>query len=474
MNHPTDKQLKLWLRSKENFDRDEAVYISEHVETCHLCKERLEKLQKYYEDLKREIDQRPGDREKSIASKVFQRRTKKALPSGSLMQTYEAPLEEYRSSLPVRVKNYLQKHPVGSASISIGTIFIATLLFIIQPWQGGKNGNPTYAEVERNVLQVYDQDGESLWSKVIDGIPNGTTSETKATSTTNRLIGIMDIDGDSRKEVLLTGSNYESELTANKVYCYNSDGSLRWTQSPPEPISFGDLSHTSTMNWEILDFFTLNSTENSARLFVASNSSWFPSVLFELNPSDGEILQSYWHPGWIWVNNVYESANNENDQIILGATNNSYQKAALVVLDPNNINGHAPLKEYYKPNTVSRAAENHYILFKPSRLNELFGNQLYNQISRLRLTDGRGLMVRAVENIGDSSERVTVMYTLNKNFKVLEARGVSKYQRVYSDLYNGGELEEPLTDEYWESLKDSVLYWDERTERFISQSQIEN
>ncbi len=461
------------MRSKENFDYDEAVQISEHLETCHFCKERLEKLQSYYKDLEEEIDQAPGRKEKSIASKISQRRTKKALPSGSLMQTYEAPLEEHRNSLPVQIKNYVQQHPVASVSITIGTIFLATLLFIILPWQGIKNGNPTYAEVERNVLHVYDQEGEDLWKMVIDGIPNGTTSETEETRTTNRLIRITDIDGDSRNEVLLTGNDYESELTANRLYCYNSDGTLRWSQTPPEPISFGDLSHTSVMNWNILDFFILNPSENSTKLFVASNSSWFPSVLYELDTSNGNILQSYWHPGWIWVNEVYKSTGIDNNKIILGATNNSYQKAALIILNPDNINGYAPLKEYYKPEAISRAEEDHYILFKPSRLNELFGNQLYNEISRLRLTDDGGLMVRAVENIGDPTQRVSVMYTLNENFEVLEARGVAKYERVYSDLYNEGELEEPLTDEYWESLKDSVLYWDSDTETFIRESERE-
>ena len=82
-------------------------------------------------------------------------------------------------------------------------------------------------------------------------------------------------------------------------------------------------------------------------------------------------------------------------------------------------------------------------------------------------------MARARENIQVAEEDyVSVMYILDKNFKVVEARGDAAYQRIYSDLYNEGELQELLTDEFWESLKDSVLYWNEAAERFISHGEL--
>ena len=462
----------MWLRSKDKLDHDETIFISEHLKTCHLCKERLDTLHAYYTDLEREINQDPGKKERDTTSKIFQRRTRKALSSGSLMQTYEAPLEEHRSSLPVRVKNYLQQHPVGSVSLTVGALFLATILFVVQPWKN-MDDNPIYAEVERNVLHVYNQEGEDIWNMVVDGIPNGTTSEIGTSTSIDRFIRITDIDGDGTNEVLLSGEGYSGEYTADVLYCYNSDGTIRWKQSPPPPISFGTISHSGSLNWNIEDFFSLNTSENTARLFVASNSSWFPSVLIELNPSDGEILQSYWHPGWIFRIEVYETGESENTRIILGATNNTYQKAALIVLSPGNINGHSPLKESYQPETLSRANEDHYILFKPSLLNELVGKQLYNQTYWLRFTDGGELMARARENIQVAEEDyVSVMYILDKNFKVVEARGDAAYQRIYSDLYNEGELQELLTDEFWESLKDSVLYWNEAAERFISHGEL--
>jgi hypothetical protein len=472
MKHPTDEQLVIWLRAKKDVDHDDAVRISEHLETCHSCKERLERLKAYYRDLEEEIGKPPGRKERSLASKITQRRTKRALPSGSLLQTYEAPLEEHRSSLPVQIKNYLQDHPAGSASITIGTIFLATLLFIVQPWQGS-NHNPTYAEVERNVLHVYDQQGESLWNMVVDGIPNGTNSEIEATRSSKRFIRITDIDGDGTSEVILTGAGYQDDITAGMLYCYNNDGTLRWKQSPPPPITFGDRAHSSEINWDILDFFVYNPSESNSRLFVTSNSSWFPSVLFELDTSNGEILQSYWHPGWIWDSEIYKGDDVRNDKLILGATNNAYQKAALIVLNPTNINGYAPVKESYQPKIGSRADEDTYIMFKPSTLNEQFGTQLYNEISWLRITGEGGLNVRTEENLSVSEKPASVLYSLDKNFTVLEARGVARYQRFYSDLYNDGKLEQPFTDEYWETLKDSVLYWDETAESFIRQGERE-
>lgn len=472
MNHPTDRQLELWLSSKEELDHDETTSISDHLESCQFCKERLEKLQAYYSDLEREINQGPGEKERSMASKVYQRRTNKTLPSGSLIQTFEAPLKEHHSSLPVQVKNYLRQHPVGSASMTIGTIFLAALLFVIQPWSG-INNNPIYAEVERNVLHVYNQEGESIWNMVVEGIPNETNSEIDAERPSKRFMRIADIDGDDTNEVLLTGNNYEGNFTANTIYCFNNDGSLRWKQDPPPAILFGERTHSSVMNWDILDFFLLNPAEDKPRLFVTSNSSWFPSVLFELNVSNGEILQTYWHPGWIWDSEVYQSGNGENDRIILGTTNNTYQSAALAVLNPDRINGHAPVKKSYQPKSVTRADEEHYIMFKPSRLNRLFSHQLYNEISRLRVTNDGRLLVRGLEKLYDPDKQVSILYTLNDNFTVLEARGVASYEKLYSDLYNEGRIDQPLTESYWDALRDSVLYWDENRSSFISHGQLE-
>lgn len=466
MDHPTDKQLDLWLRLRDSLPAEEAASVEGHVQSCRLCFERVETLKAYYEDLEGELDKEPGERERTIASKIYQSRSRAALPSYSLIQTYEAPLEEHRQTLPVQFVNYIRCHPFGSATITLAAACFAVLFFFVQP-SSGIDQNPMYAEVERNILFSYNKQGELLWNMPVPGIPNGSSSEDEATRVNKRFIRIADINGNGENEVLITGSSTTGELSTGILYCFNSDGSLRWQQGPPPPVQFGNRTHSVVANWKITDFFTLESAGIEPRLFVTANSTWFPSVLFELDAGNGDILQTYWHPGWIWASAIHWDTSGGTGKIVLGTTNNSYQNAALAVLNPENVNGYAPLPESYKPEGITRASEIHYFMFKPSLLHRVYGQRLYNEISGLRITDDGTLMIRTRENLQKLGTSVIIIYTLGSDFTILEARGSGVYEKLYSDLYEQGELDEPLTDRFWEDLRNSVLYWD--GEQFVNE-----
>ncbi len=470
MNHLTDKQLELWLRSKEALDQEETKSMSAHLDKCRLCSERVQSMKVYYNELEQELAREPGEREYKIASKIYQKRSKSALPSNSLIQTYEAPLKTYNRSLPLEFFSYLRCHPVSSATVVAASVIIGIFLFSVKP---ELKQNPSYVEVQRNILSAYDRSGDVIWNIPANGMPNNVSStDQPPNSGKAEYLKLKDIDGNKTKEILLTGDSDHKGFSRDTLYCLNGNGTMRWKQGISVPGEFVGSRHKNIGWWRILDFFVhSNSASQDSQLFAYARAGrWSPSVFYELEPSTGKILQQYWHSGHIQTATTYFNENSENYDLLIGAINDTYNKAALAVLNPIEFQGYAPGRELFETDTFFRAKEKFYITFKPSILSELYNSALYNQVSEIIQTDEENLIIHTKEKLGRLSDNqfVSIYYILDSNYSVIDVYGDDNFVKLYSDLYEKGELEEPLNNKYWESLKKSMKYWDENGAQFVS------
>ena len=81
-----------------------------------------------------------------------------------------------------------------------------------------------------------------LWTKSAVGMPDGESGKEFA-PTFKHLISMFDIDGDGPKEIVIIGSSNES-FKYDSLYCFNSDGILRWRIGGGEPVLFGTQEYT--------------------------------------------------------------------------------------------------------------------------------------------------------------------------------------------------------------------------------------
>lgn len=470
--HLTEQQFYYWTQAQEQLEKNEKDVISAHLSSCNLCEERLELYEKYSTDVDFELGQAPSQEDKKLASDLVSEKNKTLDSANTFIDIYETQLKTYDSFLPGNLIRYFKHYPIRTITTIAAATVLGIFVFVTEPF---KNDNPVYAEVENNILSTYNNKGEQLWSMLAEGIPDSVTSGDEWIKSEKHYIHtrVIDVDGDGNNEVLITGENYNSTFTRDTLYCYNGNGTLRWKTGTPTPVLFGEFEFTETDQWVMEEFFTVQSQSQKKPKFysIGRAKRWFPGFLIELDPDNGTILQTYWHSGHFQSVTKWDYDNDGSESIVLGATNNAYDRAALIVLNPDSIEGHSPMTSEYIPLGIKRSAEQYYITIRPSDLNSKFSAEAYNSLPLLFLTDNERLTARTLETwsllYDDVTPNIAIYYIFDKDFRVVNINSGDPLIDLYPKLFEEGKVSEPLTDQFWKTLKDSVLYWNGN--KFVSQ-----
>jgi hypothetical protein len=268
-------------------------------------------------------------------------------------------------------------------------------------------------------------------------------------------------------EVLLSGVLTQRPFAQDTLYCFNSDGKLRWKHGVGQAIAFGEMVFTAHSQWIINNFFIIENTERPRLFGLARVDPYFPSKLFELDPKDGRELQNYWHPGHLEHILILDVDLDGKQEIILGGGNNAYNRACLAVLDPSNLSGYGPATPEFAPKNLSKGKEKYYVLFPFTKLGKTIGTNPYNFVYKLiRNRDGSILAYTEEVPGAPLGRRGGILYTFTSMMKVQTVVGGDSFIKLHGRLVKEGKLQERLGPAYWEELKNSVLYWD--GERFVN------
>ncbi|MDP2207770.1 MAG: hypothetical protein Q8K98_03215 [Bacteroidota bacterium] len=479
MEHIEIQQIEKFIISREDFTPGELDNITAHLAQCTYCKDHAEKLTAFYDGVSKELHNEPTERDKVFSEKILTRR-KQVIPfrkpelaqhSQDALDTYFEIIEPYHRPLMQRFARYIQIHPVrfASATSLAGFMLVASFLLIKPAFE---DKNPAFAKIKDYVLTVYNKEAEVIWTKSVVGIPDASTVESSQYRNFNanpRRLLLADIDDDNKNELLLTGSDIGKEFTEDTLYCFNSDGNIKWKHGVGPAIAFGKLDFTAYSTWLIVNIFVVNNNKSGkSKLFaLALQRMYSPSKLFEINPTDGTELQSYWHRGVLYSMITMDLDNDGREEIILGGVNNNFDRACIAVLEPENINGYtSPLTENI-PHGISRATEKYYLLLPFTNLGQLLSVTTYNCISVIEIV-GNNLFRAYTEEIYGREEYdgKGIIYTFGEGMKVKTLLGDASFQKLHKQYEKEGNLSQKYGPEYLQSLKDSIKYWD--GEKFVN------
>ncbi len=466
--HPDKWKLERYLGIGKPLSAGQKEEISDHIDDCHYCAERIEILTDYHQQIEEKLNQPTVNKNESYKNRVFNPQEKDLLPSQSLVETYGASLEPSRRLLPTTLLRYIRYHPVRPVLAAAASILlIATLVF--KPWE---DQNPVYAKVDKNILRVLNDNGEMLWKMSAEGISEGVSSkEPQVDGKGKEYIKLANIDNKAGNELLISGDNMGSRFAVDTLYCYNGDGSLRWKQGVGAPPQIQEPKNANIGWWKIYNVFVLQlSNQAKPRLYVLANAGrWSPSTFYEIEASTGAITQSYWHDGHLQTAALLKgNSEKDSDRLILGAINGFFDRASLAVLNPDSIGGIGTSRGLYQDGAAPKANEKVYMTFKPSILTELYQNAPYNQVKEIIPANNGNLIIQTYEGYSrlGPNQGGSIYYVLDNNFKVVDVYGGDSFLKRYADLYKQGDPEIPAIDEYWQQLKDSVQYWD--GEKFVN------
>jgi hypothetical protein len=481
MKHIENTILEKLYLNPDELSAQEKETISLHLKECALCREHSTKLKDFYHQLQDNLASPPTEQDEAFAEKILARK-RLALPAkrqelpqriDNALDTFVEIIEPYHRPLAQRIMRYIQFHPLRVAS---GFSLAASLVFatlLLRPIF--KDTNPVYAKIEKYVLTVLNKDSEVLWKKSVIGVPD-CSSEDKyhKEDELRRFLLIRDIDGDGKNEVFLKGHFQHSEFTADTLYCLNSDGHLRWKAGAGSWIYFGEMGKSHQGLIEITDFFTITQPHSSKlRLFVlASIHQMSPVKLFEIDPENGKELHSYFNRGGTQIVDHWDFNRDGKEEILLAGINDCFNRAYLTILDADKIDGYAPVTPQYQPTGIQKAVEKYCLLFPLSKLHEMYGRTLYNNVRSLEILKDGKIRVYITEDLRKDTPANTYdvgeVYLFHPDLEVEAIAPNDNFIKLNDYLLKRGKLKKSLIPEHLEELKKTVLYWD--GEKFLNRT----
>lgn len=184
----------------------------------------------------------------------------------------------------------------------------------------------------------------------------------------------VDANRNGRDEVfarLPLSTNIEHE---QKVYCFDDDGKIAKILIPHDTTNYpGDRAIDGIGQYiayrisKLLPFYGKN--DEFILITVAETSSPVRDQIMAFDKNGNIISGPYLHTGGIWPYKTtgYFSTivNNGNKLLVIGCTNNRYERAILLVVDPTKLSGVSPPYEdtLFKLSGMQRGSQVYYVAF---------------------------------------------------------------------------------------------------------------
>lgn len=195
---------------------------------------------------------------------------------------------------------------------------------------------PASWTLTNDVLRVVDANDEPLFERALGLDITGSAASVPTPPGSEGPVRIADVDSDGRSEVLLAAPSRSA--AQRQLYCFESDGTLRFVHRARGSVRFGDTSFGEP--WAAERVFTTRRANGSPSLWVVSaQPGGWPSWLQELGP-DGSVRQQYLTDGNI--TQLAEARWRGADVVLVGGSDEDQGAASLAVFDRDAVAGSAP------------------------------------------------------------------------------------------------------------------------------------
>ncbi|MGC8596154.1 MAG: hypothetical protein ACP5MI_11210 [Candidatus Kryptoniota bacterium] len=438
--------------------------IIEHIEKCTFCFELVKLTQEFHDDLGISLSGTMPDDVLGLAEAAFVKKRKLLLPDSKLSLNAGAESDlilSFRLSPVQKYISFFKRNPVISSSLVLA--FSLMFLFVVlRLLPVSHNRNPYFARVENSVLSVYNKNGELLWQKSVPGLPDATSRDLfDSNRGEKRYLNVCDIDGTGENVVLLSGETIKGTYSTDSLYCFNSNGSLRWVTGTQLYINFKKFQYALRSRWRIIEFITLKQKQGSKPgLYVIASDVIFPfSKVMEVDSKTGRVVQSFTNPGRLEKIVIADVNRDGREEIVLGGINMAYRRACVVVLDPSYFQGAGPSRGDYLTSSSMEGSEMYYILLPLTDVGRILGLKQLNYTQHLVVDSNGFVTAKTVEAVG-APVGGSVFYHFERGMNIKNLYFDDGFRKLRHELIDERKIALPVDSTYIKYLRASVLYWD--------------
>jgi hypothetical protein len=220
---------------------------------------------------------------------------------------------------PVSVRHPNHRQWTRRAVFAFVLLLVSALVW---SFQAGKSrpGGPFRCSVVGIALEVYDGYGKVLWAKAFPGLLSTSYARTSDPRGAADPYLVADLEGDGANEVLFNYWPADQSSDNGVLYCFESDGRIRWTFRFGRPVVWGERQFS-----ESFFGYLIRSLKAKGKHYVVAtgvHAIYFPCQVALLDAVTGELIGEYWHPGWFHDALPYDLDGDGEPELLLAGINN--------------------------------------------------------------------------------------------------------------------------------------------------------
>ncbi|MFA5834942.1 MAG: hypothetical protein WDA22_15810 [Bacteroidota bacterium] len=315
--------------------------------------------------------------------------------------------------------------------------------------------SPYYYDYNRskNTVVIFDKEDHILWEKRIKE-DVASIKEFSTSSVIYRTL-IDDVNSDGKKEVVTILNFAADENISTNIRIFDGKGNKTSTYSVP----FQHIQYKSKQyNTKFYPSSIVFGGNSKKTLFAMFGNGRSPSALVRFD-EQGKIIGTFWHYGQCAMT-FFDIDHDGKEELLLNGINDTEDEAnrsfaVTIVLDPDKILGNYECSSTKGFNLPSSNAELYYVRYP----NPEVSNHVTTNFGASNSSNKGDKLLRVLNTAYDGGLAVAFEYFFDSTFTVKDVKFDSGMLMKHNQLFKEGKLKYPINDQYVNSLKDSLQYW---------------
>ncbi len=344
--------------------------------------------------------------------------------------------------------------------VATGAIVLGLLAVIAALLYGPLDRDPASAQFRGSTLTV-----ENASGRVLEELEVGRGLVRKVEKgKAKRPVAFADVTDGQNKELFWGASSGENaRMDVLQAKAVGAD-TLLWERPLRFEVNFPGKPEVTSPTFGIagLTAGDLNRDGRPELYALANHRPYFPSLLLQFDPDDGEVNRRYAHPGHLRSGiETADLAGGPAPELLVGGHSNAFGDPVLAVLDPADMAGHAPTRGDYGVGGADLAAHVAYLRFPSTAVQERRPAD-YPMVWQIRPAPAAKTL-EAVTQDGrvpdEYSGRPRVITTLSFGLETRSVGTDGTYDQLADSLLQRGVLEAVPGPEDLRRYGERVRYW---------------